>query len=97
MVKRCMMINPKDCVAMLLEDGNKGDVIQTPLGEIVLKEDIEFAHKVALVALKKGTPVIKYGEEIGYTTCDVEAGEWLHSHNMGCDRGKKFTGKEKKA
>ena len=96
MVRKSMMIHPKDCVAMLLEDGKKNDTIETPLGTVVLQEDIEFAHKVCLLPLKKGDPVIKYGEEIGYTLRDVNPGEWLHSHNMGCDRGKKLAVKENK-
>ena len=97
MLRKSMMVHPRDCVAMLLEDGKKGDFIETPLGSISLLEDIEFAHKVCLVPLSKGAPVIKYGEEIGYTLRDVSPGEWLHTHNVGCDRGKKLITKEKKA
>lgn len=83
------MINPADSVAMVLEDAKKGDTIQTPGGEITLLEDIEFAHKVSLVELAEGQPVIKYGEEIGYMLCPAPAGTWIHNHNMGCERGKK--------
>lgn len=97
MLRKSMMVNPKDCVAMLLEDGKKGDTVETPKGTVTLLEDIEFAHKVCLVPLKKGESVIKYGEEIGYTLRDVQPGEWLHTHNMGCDRGKKLKAKEEKA
>ena len=61
-----MMIFPEDSVAMVLEDAQKGDVIETPRGRVELLEDVEFAHKVAVVPLKKGDPVIKYREEIGY-------------------------------
>jgi len=83
-----MMIHPQDSVAMVLEDSKKGDVIRTPRGEITLLEDVEFAHKVLVTPLKKGEPVIKYQEEIGYMLVDAPAGTWIHNHNMGCDRGK---------
>ncbi len=88
MQRRSMMIHPEDSVAMVLEDSLKGDTIKTARGEVTLLEDVEFAHKVAVVPLKKGDSVIKYQEEIGYMLCDAPAGTWIHSHNMGCDRGK---------
>ena len=58
MLRKSMMIDPRDSVAMVLEDSLKGDVIRTPRGEITLLEDVEFAHKVAVEPLKKGQPVI---------------------------------------
>ena len=89
MLRKSMMINPKDSVAMVLEDSKKGDIIHTPKGDIILLEDVEFAHKVAVVPIKKGENVIKYGEAIGYMMKDVPAGTWIHNHNMACDRGRK--------
>ena len=89
MQRRCLMINPSDTVVMVLEDAKKGDTIQTVTGEISLLEDVEFAHKVSIVPMKQGDPVIKYGEEIGYMLVDAPAGTWIHNHNMGCDRGQK--------
>ena len=88
MLRRSMMIFPDDSVAMVLEDARKGDVIETARGRVELLEDVEFAHKVSVVPLKKGDPVIKYREEIGYMLTDAPVGTWIHNHNMGCDRGK---------
>lgn len=87
--RRSLTVRPEDCVAMVLEDARRGDRIATPRGEIELCEDVEFAHKVSIVPMKKGQPVIKYGVEIGYMLADVPAGAWIHNHNMGCDRGRK--------
>ena len=89
MLRRSLMINPADSVVMLLEDAQKGDTVQTIKGEITLLEDIEFAHKVSIVALEKDEPVIKYGEEIGFMLESAPAGTWIHNHIMGCERGKK--------
>ena len=88
-LRRSLIVKPADVVAMVLEDSCKGDTIQTQHGEITLLEDVEFAHKVSVVPLKKGQPVVKYGVEIGYMLTDAPAGTWIHSHNMGCDRGKR--------
>ena len=90
MIRRSLMIKPADSVVCVLEDAKKGDTVKTPDGEeIVLREDVEFAHKVCIRDLKAGDPVIKYGEEIGYMRADAPKGTWIHNHNMGCDRGKK--------
>lgn len=86
---RSLKVNGIDNVAMVLEDAHKGDFIIDNQERIVLLEDVEFAHKVALHNIGKNEVVIKYGEEIGYALCDIKSGEWIHHHNMGCDRGKK--------
>jgi hypothetical protein len=87
MLRKSLVINPKDCVAMVLENADKGDVIRTPRGEITLLEDVEFAHKVAIVDIEEKQPVYKYGEEIGFAKTAIPKGAWVHGHNLGCDRG----------
>ena len=89
MHRRSLMIFPEDSVAMVLEDAKAGDSITTPAGELTLLQDVEFAHKVNILPLKKGQAVIKYREEIGFMLEDAPAGSWIHNHNMGCERGKK--------
>ena len=90
MLRRSLMIHPADSVVCVLEDAKKGDTVRPPDGaEVTLLADIEFAHKVCIKDLKKGDPVYKYGEEIGYMLTDAPKGTWIHNHNMGCDRGKK--------
>jgi altronate dehydratase small subunit len=89
MLRKSLVVNPRDSVAMVLENANKGDVIQTIRGEITLLENIEFAHKVAIVDVEKQQPVYKYGEEIGFAKTAIPKGSWIHGHNLGCDRGTK--------
>ena len=62
-----------------LEKACKGDAIQTPAGEIALLEDIEFAHKVAIVYLAPAQAVYKHGHEIGYMAEAAPAGTWILS------------------
>ena len=61
-----MIIHPNDNVEVLLE--SQGDI---PAG-----------HKVALRPIQKGEDIIKYGFPIGHATCDINTGEWVHSHNV---------------
>jgi altronate hydrolase len=86
--KRSLLIHPNDNVAVLLEHAHKGDSVSVGGENIILLEDIEFAHKVALHDFKTDDYIIKYGERIGHMLSDVKAGTWIHSHNMGCRRGK---------
>lgn len=88
MLKRSLLINQKDNVAVLLQSGEKGDTVKIGNEEIVLKEFIDFGHKVAIKDFKAEDVVFKYGEDIGYAMVDIPVGTWIHNHNMGCRRGK---------
>ena len=89
MLRRCLVIDPKDTVAVLLENARAGDTLRTPGGDTVsLLQDVEFAHKVAVTDHAERQPVCKYGYEIGYMAEPAPKGTWIHIHNMRCDRGK---------
>ena len=46
--------------------------------------DINLAdgHKYALRDIREGEDIIKYGNPIGHATCDIKAGEHVHTHNV---------------
>jgi hypothetical protein len=88
MLRRSLIIDPRDTVAVLLENARQGDTLETPGGMVTLREDIEFAHKAAIVDHEEGQRVYKYGHEIGYMEKAVPRGTWIHNHNMRCDRGR---------
>lgn len=88
MRRKCLQIHPNDTVVVVLENSQKGDSVKTANGEIVLLDDIDFAHKAAIIDHGANAPVVKYGHEIGYTVSAVPKGSWIHSHNMKCDRGR---------
>jgi len=56
--------------------------------KIKVKEEIPFAHKIALRKILKGGGVIKYGERIGKATRVIQPGELVHIHNVVGERGK---------
>ena len=43
---------------------------------------IPFGHKVATAAIAKDEAVRKYGQIIGFATCDIAPGEHVHEHNL---------------
>ena len=44
--------------------------------------NLEDGHKYALRDIKAGENIIKYGNPIGHATCDIKAGEHVHTHNV---------------
>ena len=67
-----MRVNPRDNVAIAVSaDGlARGTVL--PEG-VTLREAIPQSHKVTLVHLGEGAPIIRYGEVIGYAARDIPA------------------------
>jgi galactarate dehydratase len=47
-----------------------------------LIEDIPEAHKVALVDMPAGAPILRYGSVIGYAERSIARGSWVHEERM---------------
>ncbi len=82
MERALIQINPHDNVAVALRDLPAGLTVSVSDQAYRTAESIPFGHKMALADMKRGIDVIKYGAPIGHTTIDVQAGQWLHSHNV---------------
>lgn len=89
-----LKVNEKDNVAVVFAENlekNTDIEIRDHKGNssmLTLKSDIPFGHKVAIVPIKKGAPISKYGEEIGVATMDIEVGEHVHIHNLDSQRSR---------
>ena len=88
MERKILVLHKRDNVGVLLEPADKGDRCVHEDASIKALDAIEFAHKVAITDIPEKGRVIKYGEDIGYATSDIKQGQWIHTHNMACDRGK---------
>ena len=86
-----IQIHPADTVAVALRPLPAGTSISIEQRDFLLSEDIPQGHKFALQDLKEGEPVIKYGCPIGITTAAVQAGSWIHTHNMKTSLGDLLT------
>ena len=84
-------IKEPDNVATALKELKSGDQAKVVIGEkeqsIRLKNDIRFLHKFALMNMKQGHMIIKYGQVIGEATQDINKGEHVHIHNLRSLRG----------
>ncbi|HZG16231.1 MAG TPA: UxaA family hydrolase [Candidatus Bathyarchaeia archaeon] len=89
---KTVMMKPQDSVAVALTDipANASVTItcQDRTFAITLKDSIEFGHKFAVVRIKEGEDILKYGEVIGIATRDIEQGEHVHVHNLEGKRGR---------
>ncbi len=82
-MKRFLKINPADNVCVVLDEKLRaGEFVEVDGLKITLREDVTRGHKIALRAIAKGEPIVKYGYPIGHATSSIEAGEWIHSHNL---------------
>jgi len=49
---------------------------------VVTREVIDLGHKVAVRPINKGEPIRKFGQTIGFATCPIAPGHWVHTHNV---------------
>lgn len=87
-----VMMKRQDKVAVALSSIPAGSLVlvtcQGQTLEIELQDEIEFGHKFAVVPIRNGEDVVKYGEVIGVAVQDIAVGELVHVHNVEGKRGR---------
>ena len=94
MAKPHLLVHDKrDNVGVVVVEGLKaGDNMLCVVTEddsefnLVARHDVPIGHKVALKDLRKGDPIIKYGEDIGQVITPIAIGEHVHVHNLKTKR-----------
>ena len=85
MQPQCLQICRDDNVATLLHDAGAATNVQVigeaAQGTVRTIEPIRTGHKVALLAIATGEPILKYGFPIGEAMRPIAEGEWVHLHN----------------
>ena len=76
-----IQLNEQDNVAVALRDLPKGFVITVNDQEILLKDEINRGHKIAIQEISLKADVIKYGYPIGHAIQAISPGEHVHTHN----------------
>ncbi|MDR1387916.1 MAG: altronate dehydratase family protein [Propionibacteriaceae bacterium] len=77
-----IVLDPTDDVAVAKSDLAAGTVLSGPTGQLRLGQTVPGGHKLALRRLAAGRAVRKYGQAIGRASAPIEAGDWVHSHNL---------------
>lgn len=82
MKNNAVVISDGDNVAVAVCELKAGSEVMGVPGVLSAATDIPRNHKLALVPIRAGEPVIKFGEPIGRASADIRAGEWVHTHNL---------------
>lgn len=81
-----ILLDEKDNVVTCVREVRAGEEVSYLTGEgtafLTAQEDIPYCHKIALMDLKEGDQVLKYGEMIGRLSRPVAAGCWVNEHNL---------------
>jgi len=77
-----VIIDSKDNCGTALEKIPQDAKVDLSNKTIKINNLIPLGHKFAIINIKKGSHVIKYGEIIGVSTEDISEGDWIHTHNI---------------
>jgi (2R)-sulfolactate sulfo-lyase subunit alpha len=92
-IPQLLVHEKKDTVGVVVVEGLKAGtdmlcVITADNSSFKLKAkmDVPIGHKIALVDIKKGDTIWKYGQDIGIAKKPIRKGEHLHVHNVKTKR-----------
>jgi len=76
-----VQVHPQDTVAIIVNEGGLPAGMRFDSG-LTLVDDVPEAHKVALVDIEAGAPIMRYGSVIGYAERAIAKGSWVHEERM---------------
>jgi altronate hydrolase len=80
---KVLLLREGDDVAVVIRPISAGEVVAVNGTEVRARQNVPPGHKIALRAVREDEPVHKYGQVIGFATRGVDAGEHVHTHNLG--------------
>lgn len=86
-----LLLAPGDNIAVATSELPAGTERTIAGHKIALQTSVEVGHKFALLAIKSGQRIFKYGAPIGVAIRDIGPGEYVHTHNMTSDYLPTFT------
>ena len=78
-------LRPQDNVAVVTKPIASGTSLASNGTTLQASSRVGMGHKLALVPIKKGAAVYKYGQIIGFASQDIAPGDWVHVHNVSAD------------
>lgn len=78
-----LRLSPEDQVAVALRELAPGELVAVGGSAVRLRDRVPAGHKFSLAEIPAGAEVRKYGQVIGLASCDISAGEHVHTHNLG--------------
>jgi galactarate dehydratase len=84
-------MHDNDNVAIVVNDGGLAAGTEFP-GEFVLATRVPQGHKIALVSIPDGAPIIRYDVVIGYAIGDIAQGTWIEESVVRMPPPRELTG-----
>jgi len=86
-----LLLAPGDNIAVATAELAAGSRREVAGRIIVLRSSVDVGQKFAVRSIRSGERIVKYGAPIGVATRDIEAGDYVHTHNMTSDYLPTFT------
>ena len=79
---RALQLDPRDDVAVAVDGLKCGQRVRIGRRTLDVREDIPSGHKFAVRTIAQAAEIRKFGWPIGTATAPIEAGAWVHTHNV---------------
>ncbi|WP_438448092.1 UxaA family hydrolase [Gorillibacterium sp. sgz5001074] len=79
---KLIQINEQDNVAVAMVPIAEGETVELGQYKVTAREAIDKGHKIAFRNINTGENIIKYGFPIGHATAPIQAGDYIHTHNI---------------
>ena len=91
MKRKVILLAPHDNVAIAVGALDLGDAVSVGEQQLVACDPIPDGHKLATRAIAAGEKVVRYNVPIGSASEAIQAGAWVHTHNLKSDYIPTFT------
>ena len=75
---RTIRLSPEDNVVVAVDQIAAGAAV----AGVAARERVPRGHKMAIMAIREGEPIRKYGQTIGFASKTISPGDWVHEQNV---------------
>src|SRR5258708_18084984 len=75
-------LHPDDNIVVAARNVPAESVVEVNGQPVTAREAVDLGHKLATRFIPRGSPVKKFGQTIGFASCDIVPGSWVHTHNV---------------
>lgn len=79
---RTLRLNDADNVVIALDSLTIGKSMTGDPTGLAARQPVPRGHKVAVQPIASGEAIRKFGQIIGFASCDIQPGDWVHEHNV---------------
>src|ERR1700756_1610086 len=77
-----VFLHPEDNIAVAARNVPAGTSVGVNGHFVTAHDAVDLGHKLATRLIPRGSPVKKFGQTIGFASCDIVPGSWVHTHNV---------------